>query len=115
MNKTVEYKGYTGSVEFSQEDRVFYGRILGIRALVSYEGTDAEELLADLKASVDDYLASCEESGVEPERPFKGSFNVRISPELHMQAALAAIHENISLNSFVARSIERAVADSDRS
>ena len=109
MNNTIEYKGYLGSVEFSQRDALFYGKVLGVRALISYEGRSAEELINDFHGAVDDYLVLCEETGIEPEKAYKGSFNVRISPELHKQAAVAAAAQNISLNRFVENSIRTAV------
>ena len=109
MNNTVEYKGYVGSVEFSEEDALFYGKVLGIRALISYEGTNATELVADFHGAVDDYLELCAQSGTEPEKAYKGSFNVRISPELHKQAVVAAMARNVSLNSFVEASIAQAI------
>ena len=109
MNNTMEYKGYIGSVEFSEEDALFYGKVLGIRALISYEGTNAAELVADFHGAVDDYLEVCAQSGTEPEKAYKGSFNVRISPELHKQAVIAAMSHNMSLNSFVETSIQQAL------
>lgn len=109
MNNTMEYKGYLGSVEFSQEDALFYGKVLGIRALISYEGSSAAELVADFHGAIDDYLALCAQQGKEPERAYKGSFNVRISPELHKQAVAAAMAHNMTLNSFVENSIAQAV------
>ncbi len=109
MSNTMEYRGYIGSVEFSAEDALFFGRVLGIRALISYEGENARELVEDFHGAVDDYLALCSAQGVEPEKAYKGSFNVRISPELHKRAAVAAMQRQMSLNSFVERSIERAV------
>lgn len=109
MNNTMEYKGYLGSVEFSEEDTLFYGKVLGIRALVSYEGNNAQELIADFHDAVDDYLELCAQQGKEPERAYKGSFNVRISPELHKQAVVAAMSHNMTLNSFVESSIAQAV------
>ena len=109
MNNTMEYKGYVGSVEFSEEDALFYGKVLGIRALISYEGTNAAELVADFHGAVDDYLKLCAQSGTEPEKAYKGSFNVRISPELHKQAVIAAMSHNMSLNSFVEASIQQAL------
>ena len=109
MNKTMEYKGYVGSVEFSEEDALFYGKVLGIRALISYEGTNAAELVTDFHGAVDDYLELCAQSGTEPEKAYKGSFNVRISPELHKQAVIAAMSHNMSLNSFVETSIQQAL------
>ena len=109
MNNTMEYKGYLGSVEFSEEDALFYGKVLGIRALVSYDGNNAQELIADFHGAVDDYLELCVQQGKEPERAYKGSFNVRISPELHKQAVVAAMSHNMTLNSFVESSIAQAV------
>ena len=109
MNNTMEYKGYVGSVEFSEEDALFYGKVLGIRALISYEGTNAAELVADFHGAVDDYLEVCAQSDTEPEKAYKGSFNVRISPELHKQAVIAAMSHNMSLNSFVETSIQQAL------
>ena len=65
MNNTMEYKGYVGSVEFSEEDGLFYGKVMGIRALISYEGSTAAELVNDFHGAVDDYLALCEEKHTE--------------------------------------------------
>ena len=109
MNNTMEYKGYVGSVEFSEEDTLFYGKVLGIRALISYEGTNAAELVADFHGAVDDYLELCAQSGTEPEKAYKGSFNVRISPELHKRAVIAAMSHHMSLYSFVETSIQQAL------
>lgn len=67
MNNTIQYKGYIGSVEFSEEDGIFYGRVKGIRSLISYEGKNAKELLDDFRGAVDDYLENCEAEGKEPE------------------------------------------------
>ena len=110
MSNTMEYKGYIGSVEFSAEDELFFGKVTGIRALISYEGTTAHELVDDFHAAVDDYLALCEAEGIEAEKAYKGSFNVRISPELHKKAAIAAMAQQISLNRFVENSIVKAIS-----
>lgn len=101
MNNTMEYRGYIGSIEFSEEDCLLFGKVQGIRALISYEGTTAQELVEDFHGAVEDYLAMCEERGEAPEKAYKGSFNVRISPQLHQQAAVYAISQQISLNSLV--------------
>ncbi len=101
MSNTMKYKDYIGSVEFSESDGVFFGKVMGIRALISYEGETAKDLVDDFHGAVDDYLALCEDQGVEPEKAYKGSFNVRISPELHRSAAVYAAAHNMSLNSFV--------------
>ena len=110
MNNTIEYKGYVGSVEFSQEDGVFFGKVMGLRALLSYEGSTAEELLADFHGAVDDYLALCQAEGKEPERAFKGSFNVRISPELHKKLVVRAASQQMTLNSYVEQALANSVA-----
>lgn len=109
MSNTMEYKGYIGSVEFSEEDSLFFGKVMGVRALISYEGENARDLVENFHTSVDDYLALCEAEGLEPEVAYKGSFNVRIPPELHRQAVITAASRKMSLNSFVERSIESAI------
>ena len=109
MSNTMEYKGYLGSVEFSEADGGFFGKVQGIRALISYQGTTAKELIDDFHGSVDDYLALCAENGVEPEKAYKGSFNVRVSPELHRQAVTYAAAHRITLNSFVESAIRRSL------
>ena len=85
---TMEYKGYIGSVDFSEEDQVLHGKVLGIRSLVSYEGTSVKSLIKDFHHSVDLYLENCKESGTKPETAYKGSFNVRIPSDMHKKAAM---------------------------
>ena len=109
MSNTMEYKGYVGSVEFSEADCLFFGKVMGIRALLSYEGSTAAELVADFHGAVDDYLALCEAEGKEPEKAFKGSFNVRISPELHKQLVVRAASKQMSLNSYVEQALTNSV------
>jgi predicted HicB family RNase H-like nuclease len=110
MNNTMEYKGYVGTVEFSESDGLFYGKVMGIRALISYEGTNAHELVEDFHGAVDDYLALCETEGIQPEKAYKGSFNVRISPELHKRAVICAAENQMTLNSFVESAMRQALA-----
>ena len=110
MSNTMEYKNYVGSVEFSESDGVFFGKVMGIRAMISYEGTTAKELVEDFHGAVDDYLELCEEEGKEPERAYKGSFNVRISPELHKQAVIYASSRQMSLNSLVESALRNSLA-----
>ena len=102
MNNTMQYKGYVGSVEFSEADGLFFGKVLGIRALISYEGTNA---------AVDDYLSLCEAENSEPEKAYKGSFNIRVSPELHKQAAICAMAQQVSLNTLVEDALREYVAE----
>lgn len=109
MKNTMEYKGYIGSVEFSETDEVFFGKVLGIRALISYEGTSAKELIEDFHGAVDAYLEMCSETEEEPEKAYKGSFNIRISPELHKQIAVYAMSQQVSINSLVERALQNFV------
>lgn len=106
MKNTMEYKGYIGSVEFSESDEIFFGQVQGIHSLISYEGTNAKELIEDFHEVVDEYLELCNEEGIEPEKAYKGSFNIRISPELHKQIALCAISNQVSLNSLVEKALQ---------
>jgi len=71
MNNTMQYKDYLGSVEFSEEDGLFFGKVLGIRSLVSYEGRTATELVKDFHGAVNDYLALCKQEGREPEKAYR--------------------------------------------
>lgn len=107
MKNTMEYKGYTGSVEYSDEDGIFFGKVQFIRTLISYEGSNAEELRKDFHDGLDDYLEMCKEKNIVPEQPFKGSFNVRVGRDLHRQIALEAARRGVSLNSLIVAVLEK--------
>jgi predicted HicB family RNase H-like nuclease len=108
--KYLEYKSYTGSIEYSPEDNLLYGKVLGINGLISYEGETGKLLEEDFKEAIDSYLTDCKETGKPPEKPFKGSFNVRIPATLHQKAALLAMETKTSLNNFVAEAIRFRVS-----
>lgn len=110
MNNILEYKGYNGTVEYSAEDNILFGKIIGIKSLISYEGQSIDELKTDFQGAVDEYLADCTENGIEPEKTYKGSLNVRFSPETHRRAALIAFSEHISLNQFIENSVNEKIA-----
>ena len=110
MSSCMHYRDYIGSVEFSEEDQVFHGKLIGIRDSVTFEGDCVASLTTDFHNSVDEYLEFCERKGKQPEKPFKGSFNVRIQPELHRKAALAATDKGLSLNAFVEDAIRHCVS-----
>ena len=105
------YKGYFGSVHYNDEDKVFYGKLEFIRALVSYEGIDVASLRKAFEEAVDDYLDLCEESGKEPEKPFKGTFNIRLDPSLHQRVVTHALEEGKTLNAFIKEALEKAVSE----
>ena len=108
--KHLNYKGYTGSIEYSKEDDLLCGKVLGIKGLISYEGKTGKDLDLDFVEAIDEYLEACKENCIAPEKPFKGSFNVRIPTKLHQKAALLAMEEKMSLNNFVAESIREKVS-----
>lgn len=110
MNNILEYKGFSGTVEYSPEDDVLFGKLIGINGLVSYEGKSIDELKDDFREAVDDYVDMCREKNIEPLKSYKGCLNVRISPEVHRQAALLAQAEHISLNRFIENSISEKIA-----
>lgn len=100
------YKGYTGVVEFDEDARIFHGEVVGLRDVVTFQGTSVEELEAAMAESVDFYLDWCEQRGKDPEKPFSGKFMVRTSPDLHSRAAVAAARIGLSLNKYVEKAIE---------
>ncbi len=106
---TLEYKGYSGSVEFSAADECLHGKLLFIRDLVTYESTTAKGLIKAFRSAVEDYLESCAAQGKSPDKPFKGSLNIRLGTDLHRGAALAAQREGIKLNEFVKRAISESL------
>jgi len=109
MKKTMEYRGYNAKIEYSDTDNCFWGEILYINDEVSFEGQSIIELKIAFKEAVDDYIETCTQIGKEPEKPFKGSFNVRISSELHKKAAIKAASEGLSLNQIVEKAIKSLV------
>ncbi|GAB2984301.1 type II toxin-antitoxin system HicB family antitoxin [Mucilaginibacter puniceus] len=105
MNDILQYKNYYASVHFSATDEVFFGKILGINDLISFEGASVKELKIAFEEAVEDYLETCLEIGKEPERTYKGTFNVRVPSSLHKEAALFAAAHNITLNEFVKKAL----------
>ena len=110
MKNVLEYKGYFTRVEYSAEDRVLHGRIEGIQDLVNFECEQTDQVEEQFHEAVDDYLAYCEDLGKQPEKPYRGVFNIRISPELHRRAVVEAAKEGITLNQFVATAVEAQLA-----
>ncbi len=105
------YKDYVGSVSFSAEDEVFYGKIERINDLVTFESENAHNLKKAFEEAVDGYLTYCAEKGVPPEKPFKGSFNVRVKPSLHKRAYMKALQEGISLNKYIEKALEKELEE----
>lgn len=112
MSQTMQYKGYDGSVLYSAEDRLLHGKILGIRDTVIYDGVDIPTLETNFRGAVDEYLEFCRVEGRTPNKPFKGSFNVRLSEDLHLRAALFAEEHNRKLNSVINEALQEYLAKS---
>ena len=109
MSNMLQYKEYHGSVEYSAEDHVFWGKIEGIRDLVTFEAIDVKGLEQAFQETIEHYLQMCQQHNRSPQKTFKGRFNVRIDPELHRQAVYAATQERVSLNEFVKMAIAHEV------
>jgi predicted HicB family RNase H-like nuclease len=99
---TLKYKGYSGSVEYSEEDNCLFGKVIGMNKNgISYEGKTVEELKADFESGIDIYLDSCNERGIKPQKPYSGTLNIRIPSELHCQLALKAQMTGRSINAII--------------
>lgn len=107
----MEYKGYIGTVEYSADDNILFGKVIGINGLVSYEGDSISTLRGDFESAVDDYLETCREKGIEPQKCYKGSFNIRISPDLHRTLAILAAAHNTTLNATVEEALLQYAAN----
>ena len=105
----MHYKGYEAVVEFDEDAEIFHGEVLNLRDVITFQGETVQELRRAFQESVDDYLAFCAERGEEPERPYSGTFTVRIPPVLHRDIAFQARLKNKSLNSWVAELFEAAL------
>jgi len=110
MKDMMSYKGYYGSVHYSDEDQIFHGKIEFVRSLVSYEGNSVNSLRKAFEGAVDDYLDLCAKEGKTPDKPFKGSFNVRTGSDLHREAVLSAKAKGTTLNTLVTEALEKYLA-----
>ncbi|WP_297430678.1 type II toxin-antitoxin system HicB family antitoxin [Clostridium sp.] len=111
MSSMMEYKGYHAKVEYDAEDKIFIGKVFGINDSLNFHGTTADELEEMFHQSIENYLSICEQCGKEPDKEFKGSFNVRISPELHRKIALEAAKEGTTLNQYIIGALEKSFED----
>ena len=109
MKDILQYKDFIGSVHFNAADEIFFGKIEGIDDLVSFEGNTVSELKQAFEEAVNDYIILCKASGKRIEKSYKGSFNVRIAPELHKKAELLSVMQGISLNQFIQKAVEQEV------
>ena len=106
---TMTYKGYLGSVNYSDKDQVFFGKIEGINGLVNFEGESVKELTEAFHEAVDDYLTYCKDSGIEPDKSYSGILNVRLTPAIHRQIAMLARQAGMTLNAYIKDALEEKV------
>lgn len=114
MKDYLEYKGYLGSVNYSAEDKVFYGKLEGINDLVNFEADNVKDLEAGFKEAVTDYLETCKELGKEPEKTYKGVFNVRVPRSIHKRISMLAVKKGLKLNDLVNRSLDYMINNEEK-
>ena len=110
QNGLMSYKGYLGSCKISEEDQVLFGEVLFINDLISYEGRTVKEITKAFRGAVNDYIKTCKEQGREVDKPFKGSFNIRIGESLHRKIATRAMQQNISVNKLIKDTLEKKIS-----
>lgn len=104
----MSYKGYTARIEYDDQDRILVGRLAGLRDIVSFHGASVDELEAAFHEAVDDYLAMCEQLGQAPDKPASGKLMLRVPPEVHRAALIAAETSGVSLNQWAAKALAAA-------
>ena len=106
MSNIMKYKGYWARIQYSDEDQCFFGKVEGLKhSLILFEGETVKELKKDFKDAIDHYLESCKLDNEEPEVQCKGSLNVRLGPELHVEAKIKSEEKNISINEFIKQAV----------
>ncbi|MEI7522875.1 MAG: type II toxin-antitoxin system HicB family antitoxin [Mariniphaga sp.] len=98
----IKYKGYSGTVDYSEEDNCLFGKVIGLnKNIITYEGQTVAELKADFESGIDLYLESCKERGIKPQKSYSGSLNIRIPSEVHSQLAFKAQQTGRSINAII--------------
>lgn len=105
---TLKYKGYIARIDADEQDGYFHGRVINITDVVNFEGRSIAELKREFAKSMEVYFDFCREQGDEPDKPFSGSFMLRIDPSIHQAIAQAAEREGLSINKWAATALERA-------
>ena len=106
---TMSYKGYTARVEFDERDSILVGRLLGLRDIVSFHADNVADLRTALEEAVEDYLDTCAKVDKTPEKPASGKMMLRVAPDVHAAALIAAQAAGKSLNQWVAEVLKEAV------
>lgn len=109
----IKYKDYSAKLVYDSDIEMFRGEVINTRDKIIFYGKSIDDLNKEMQISVDDYLKYCREKGVEPAKPYSGKFNMRIDPELHMQAAITAARSDISLNALIENALRDTLAHSN--
>lgn len=109
MNNKLTYKGFTAKIEFSADDNVFFGRLLGTKDIVGFHGETVEELKDAMRQSVDFYIETCEKEGRQSQKSYSGKVLFRLPDKLHAEIAEAATREGKSINEWGREVFEMAV------
>ncbi len=105
---TMTHNGYEALVTYDEDAELFHGEVMNLRDMITFQGKSVDELKQAFADSITDYLAFCRERGEEPEKPYSGQFVVRVEPLLHKAVVTAARRAGLSLNKWVATTLERA-------
>ena len=103
------YKGYSAKINFDERDNIFWGKVIGIKDNITFEGETVTRLTEDFHNAVDHYFTDCKQEGRSPDKPYSGKLTLRIAPSVHAQLSAAAAHAGKSLNKWVADTLEQAV------
>jgi len=109
----MKYKGFIGSVDYASEDRVFYGKVEGIKDLITFEGSTVDDLEDGFRYMVDTHIEDCKKNNTAVEKSYKGNLNIRLSPELHKQAVENAAIRGLSLNQYINEAIRDKLSGAD--
>ncbi len=105
----MKYKGYEAAIEYDDEDRLFTGRVINTRDVIAFDGISVEELEQSFQAVIDEYLEDCEAMDKDPDKPYSGKFNLRISPDLHRRVSTQAELNGLSLNAYIENTLNEAL------
>lgn len=104
-----EYKGYQGVVEFDYDANIFFGEVVDLRDVITFQGRSVKELEQSFKDSIDEYLSFCEELERSPDKPFSGQFVVQVTPQIHRAIANHARIVNVNLETWVSEALQAAL------
>ena len=106
--KALSHRGYSAVVEFDPEDLIFTGRIANVNDVIGFHADSVDALVVAFHEAVNDYLATCAKLGKAPDKAFSGKIMLRVDPELHAKASLAALASGLSLNQWGERVLAEA-------